>query len=446
MFQGVRQFGSSMKKDVSRIFTVVEEKEPLEDVDGNTSSPSPAVSVTPPLPYHLRKASAPVDSYTPPPHGRLSLPAGAVTPGTLGKVLHDRRLSICAQDETDETEIREQEEPEASIFKHSPEQPEQPKLEPQSFSLPTTFQPTKQRSRSLEEIGPSIKNHGYCGPLSIRGYSFGLPKLNQDDFSPEEKVEQGKAGTLQRLFNSLADPTFPVFRGDGLPISQELFDNYLQQHYCQLNEEGRAQKIKTPEPKTPEKIAKKVDNPVEKLEKLSLEEKKEPTEKKLELNLPTPGKQEIYRRSLSLPLKAIVVNGSDDDMDTGRRKSFVPEHGRMQDVEMTPLSSILSFTENPRTGTPGEMPGFPRAATTPGARVTTPAEFRSFLAETRKKEMTNGNQSSEENGNIEEEMSRAILYVYGHQGMNLLLLLEDQDEADWDLLETLVSFFLLLEK
>jgi hypothetical protein len=57
--------------------------------------------------------------------------------------------------------------------------------------------------------------------------------------------------------------------------------------------------------------------------------------------------------------------------------------------------------------------------------------------------MSNGNQSLEENGNNEEDMSRAILYVYGHQGMNLLLLLEDQDEADWDLLETLVCYFFI---
>ncbi|KAF4519765.1 hypothetical protein B566_EDAN010359 [Ephemera danica] len=426
--KGGRQFGSMMKKDVSRIFTVMEEKEPFDDFDGGTVSP--VTAPTPPLPFHMRKSSIPLEGrFTPPLTARMSLPAGAVTPGTLGKILHDKRLSICTQNE-DEEDTREQEEPEPSLFKHSPVQ-EEKKLEdkpavPPNFPLQSTFQPSKQQSRSLEDLRPTVTNRGYCGPLPIRGYSFGLPKLNQDDFSPKEKIEP-KTGGLQRLFNTITDPSFPVFRGDGLPVSQELFNKYLEQHYCELNAEGRAQKIK---PKSPEKIVsssvipKKLERPVSLLPEVSKES--------------GSGRQELYRRSLSLPLKSIVVNGGEDEDEVdvlNRRKSFVPEHGRLQEMEMTPLSSILSFSE--RTGTPGEVPGFPRAATTPGARVTTPAEFRSFLAESRKKELANGDSLLEDTGKNQEDMSKAVLYVHGYQGMTLVLVLEHQEEADWDLTETL---------
>jgi hypothetical protein len=422
-----------MKKDVSRIFTVPEEKEPFDDFDGGAVSPTR--TATPPLPFHMRKASVPFeDRYTPPPQARMSLPAGAVTPGTLGKVLHDKRLSICAQDEEeDEQDNREPEEPEPSLFKHSPIEEEKkfvPPKPPQMISHhPTSLRSSKKYSHSLEDLRPKIINHGFCGPLPIRGYSFGLPKLNPNDLSPQEKIEP-KSGGLQRIFNTITDPSYPVFRGDGLPVSQELFDKYLEQHYCELNEEGRVQKIK---PKTPEKIANSsVITTSKKLERPTL-----PLGESNKEN-PASGRQEVYRRSLSLPLKSIVVNGNDDDDDgvLNRRKSFVPEHGRLQEVEMTPLSSILSFSE--RTGTPGDVPGFPRGATTPGARVTTPAEFRSFLADSRRKEMANGDSLLEENGNNPEDLSKAVLYVYGYQGMNLLLLLEHQEEADWDLTETLV--------
>jgi hypothetical protein len=405
-----------MIRDMSRIFTVLEEREPFDETDsGSKMSPSNNEITPPSIIAAFRKTSVPFDDRFTPPPARLSLPVGAVTPGTLGKVLHAKRLSICAQRDVEEVEEPiSPETPEESIFRHSPI-PESP-----SESKSAPLSPLKPRSQSLEDLGSQ--------PIPMRGYSFGLPKFTQTE-SPKEEQKQSKPGALQRLFNTITDPNYPVFNANGLPMSQSLFNKYLEQHYCELNEEGKVQKIKSPERKKtakPDLVA------------LTTADEKEPQADPVP-EVPTPAplaNKDLYKRSMSLPLKSITFSDAPDQPEKSKRKSFV-----LNREEKTVVPGKLDLFDVPdMVETPGEFTGFPRAAATPGAKVTTPAEFRSFILEKRKKELAaNNNKSMEESLAIQQDdMAKAVLYTYGYQGMTLMLLLENQAEMDHDLLLNIV--------
>lgn len=408
-----------MIRDMSRIFTVPEEREPFDETDsGSKMSPSNNEITPPSIIAAFRKASVPLDDRFTPPPARLSLPVGAVTPGTLGKVLHAKRLSICAQrDVEEEEEPISPQTPEESIFRHSPI-PESP-----SESKSAPLSPLKPRCQSLEDLSKLT--------VPIRGYSFGLPKFANAD-SPKE--EQKKPGAMQRLFNTITDPNYPVFNANGLPMSQSLFEKYLKQHYCELNEEGKVQKIKSPEktkPAKPDLVA------------LTTQIDDEPQAEQAPESatpIPIPNK-DLYKRSMSLPLKSISFADAPEQPEKSKRKSFVLN--QEEKIVVPGKLELFDFTD--MIDTPGEFTGFPRAAATPGAKVTTPLEFRSFILEKRKKELAaNQNKSMEESLAIQQdEMAKAVLYTYGYQGMTLMLLLEDQAEMDHDLLLNIVILIIL---
>ncbi|XP_059481269.1 uncharacterized protein LOC132200089 [Neocloeon triangulifer] len=408
-----RTFGSSMIRDVSRIFTVLEEREPFDDVDGQPMSPMYNEFTPPTNKGNFRKTSVPLDDRFNTPPVRLSLPVGAVTPGTLGKILHAKRMSICAQREEDEDkEVETPETPEKSIFRHSPVEDKNVPAEKEKLTSPL-----KVRCRSLDDLSKAA--------IPIKGYSFGLPKLQQ---SPKEDDEP-KPGTMQRLFNTICDPTYPVFKANGMPMSHSLFQSYLEQHYCELNEEGKVQKIKTPEKKKqkPDLVAK-----TEEPEELRSAPESKPVE--------VIANKEVYKRSLSLPLKSLNLSDTADQPEKSKRKSFV-----LNQDESAPVPTKLELFSVPdRVETPCDFSGLSRAVATPGARVTTPAEFRSFILEKRKKELAaSQNKSMEESVAVQpDEMAKAVLYTYGYQGMTLLLLLENQAELDNDLLMNIESTWL----
>jgi len=411
-----------MIRDMSRIFTVLEEREPFDETDGSKMSPSYNEFTPPTIKTAFRKTSVPLDDRFTPPPSRLSLPIGAVTPGTLGKILHAKRLSICAQRDEVEEEVSSPETPEESIFRHSPVKVVDSEKESATESKSTPLSPVKPRSQSLNDLSTQA--------IPMRGYSFGLPKLQKED-SPKDEDKPKKPGALQRLFNTITDPNYPVFKANGLPISESLFNKYLEQHYCELNEEGKIQKIKTPERKKP---SAKPDL-VAPMEKAEMPEAQKAEEMK---TLPLANK-EVYKRSMSLPLKPLTLTDSTEQTEKSKRKSFV-----LNRDEKIPVPNKLELFNVPdRVETPGEFTGFPRAAATPGAKVTTPAEFRSFILEKRKKELAaNQNKSMEESLAIQhDEMAKSVLYTYGYQGMTLMLLLENQTEMDHDLLLNIVIIF-----
>ncbi|CAB3371779.1 Hypothetical predicted protein [Cloeon dipterum] len=409
-----RTLGSGMIRDISRIFTVHEEREPFDEADGPMIS-SPHNEFAPPSSrQNFRTASVPFDERINAPMTRLSLPVGAVTPGTLGKILHAKRMSICAQRDEEFQEESSPETPEESIFRHSPVKEaakEEEKVAPIS--------PLKARCRSLDNLAAAIP---------LRGYSFGLPKLHQSEEEPR------KRNPMQRLFNTICDPNYPVFNANGMPISQSLFAAYLEKHYCELNEQGKIQKIKTPEkkPTTPVKkpdLVEKADEAQNDSDKSALEAK--PFE---------IANKEVYKRSLSLPLKTLNLSDAPDSSEKSKRKSFV-----LNRDEMPPVPTKLELFSVPdRVETPCDFSSFARSVATPGARVTTPAEFRSFILEKRKKELAAyRDKSMEESLAIhQDEMVKSVLYTYGYQGMTLLLLLENQSEMDNDLLLTIEKAWL----
>ncbi|KAJ8880778.1 hypothetical protein PR048_017249 [Dryococelus australis] len=134
------------------------------------------------------------------------------------------------------------------------------------------------RSQSLADVRHPLKS------VPMRCYSLGLPKLTRNMCGEEEEDFQSADLPGRHFYNTITDPLFPVFRSDGLSVSRALFDEYLERHYKLLDlEKG----VVLPVPAHPEKHAKS---------------------------------QDVYRRSLSLPLKTVIMDEADDGVDT-RRKS-----------------------------------------------------------------------------------------------------------------------------
>lgn len=63
--------------------------------------------------------------------------------------------------------------------------------------------------------------------IHCRYYSFGLPVPTEEQCSPQQP--------RRCFYNTITDPCFPVFRQDGLPLSQSLFDEQLANHYRALD-------------------------------------------------------------------------------------------------------------------------------------------------------------------------------------------------------------------
>ncbi|KAK3909001.1 Hermansky-Pudlak syndrome 4 protein [Frankliniella fusca] len=79
-------------------------------------------------------------------------------------------------------------------------------------------------SQSLSMSLPSINT---TNNVPMRYYSFGLPVPTDEQCSPQRP--------RRCFYNTITDPCFPVFRQDGLPLSQALFDEQIANHYRALD-------------------------------------------------------------------------------------------------------------------------------------------------------------------------------------------------------------------
>ncbi|XP_052753204.1 uncharacterized protein LOC113520712 [Galleria mellonella] len=179
-----------------------------------------------------------------------------------------------------------------------------------------------------------------------------------DDMSPSPD------DSLQKSFSSMTinDPLFPVFRNDGIAISESLFNQYLEQYYSRIKEESKADNMFTFHMKLCEK---------EKFEDFDSEMTKSPqrTPKKTPKDSnKTLSTDQSRRKSLSLPLKSLSESsdsqiGSDSEA-TGFKK-------KLTGVQLTPLMeklSHLAFSDkssgySSRVMTPLELREFPTPAT-----------------------------------------------------------------------------------
>jgi hypothetical protein len=469
---------STMKRDISRIFTVPEEREgeadQAEDFAVPSENESVAVSVLPSDNDVMTRASS-----------KCSTPLKDVN---LNKVLHGNALSICSRssgDEVDALTVTANDEADLvvsgevqDVMNLETRQIERlKKKRPKPSNFLVNYCESKVRSLSLNDLqkNPRISSNR----VPMRCYSFGLPRLTRDmtdgsdDSSPMKNLPSHK-----HFYNTISDPLHPLFRCDGLVISQSLYDESLARHYQLLDMERSDEpspangtsrisftnllaSTSTKYDTKTEDIASDTlleleqngDKSITNQTELCSNEDEPVTQQETGPIKMTSSKQEVYRRSLSLPLKTLITSDYADGDMRERSTSYtagVLESSAMKtrnfELPITPLlSKLSSLAIEERTSgfcsrdtTPGEF----RDLSFPGT-----SETSSVPAFTTRKVMSEKKGAELEQEGSEEcaQPSRsAVLYVCGQQSMSLLLLLEEGLGQDPDLIHCLVSTSVVL--
>lgn len=184
--------------------------------------------------------------------------------------------------------------------------------------------------------------------------------------TPEEKNSpehyKNKHGTM-----TMCDPFYPVFRNDGVAISESLFNQYLEQHYSRMKQDEKEDNMFTFNMKLCE---------LEKFEDFDSDLAKSPqrTPKKIAKDsTKTLPSDQSRRKSLSLPLKSLSESsdsqiGSDSEATSFKKK--------LTGVQLTPLMEKLSHL------------AFSDKSSGYSSRVMTPLELREFLTPATERQVT----------------------------------------------------------
>lgn len=277
------------------------------------------------------------------------------TPMVDYKRLHGNMLSICQNPDADE------------------------KLELEPDVVKTDSMTTAERRDRVILDGNSIGEHFINKPepmrklasvtdlqetfrkLSTRASSnMKLKRSKMEDESTPSPETKGQ-NTM-----TINDPLFPVFRNDGVAISESLFNQYLEQYYSGIKHSkedsvfnfnhklGELDKfkdfdselMKSPQ-RTPKRVAKDSSNTVQ--------------------------TDQSRRKTLSLPLKSLSEN-SETQIDTG--PDTLSFKKKLSGVQLTPLMEKLSHL------------AFSDKSSGYSSRVMTPLELRELLTPALEKQVT----------------------------------------------------------
>lgn len=470
-----------MKRDTSRIFTVPEEVE----LDATHYSQNHCV---PPL-HHNTAYNSPVkrkqqqqkqqneesNNFKPerPKYQQPLTPSVCSTPlKDVNRVLHGFAVSIVAGgEETDvkqpldnrqinlidkENETNNQTNVENKSSIQSQNQDDIPEVVKEALrykrlnklrNAPTKeklLQKAKNRnniSLSLNDIEDTTKQ---SNEIVIKTYKLETIKKQTSHLDEDYDSSKLQRRRRRRFYNTISDPFYPVFRNDGLPISQSLYVERIADHYQELNQTTRIVDLA-------DEILKNSKLPVQN-EKTKNDDRCQKLKPNLSLDVrlqDNKNKQESYRRSMSLPLKPINAFDNED-----RRKSTSecagifdqPQRRKLDGLQLTPLMSKLSLLADERTS------GF-------CSRETTPSEYRDISTYSMvKNKLENASKEgySDNDDEIEDDWTtttiankdecnyeKGELFICGHQNMVLFLLMEDGIANDPELIHTFVSTSLI---
>lgn len=436
---------SGMKRDTSRIFTVPEEGE-LDSSQYNDNSHY--VSSVPLTAYSSpvkRKQESKTDR---PKCANPLTPSVCSTPlKDINRVLHGNAMLICNTNEDTNNEAEEEKKEIKTTVDDIPDVVKEA-LRCKRLNKLRNVTPKEKLVKRREFNKRSLSMHdlessNLCSNrISIRTYGLGLPQLKQS-MSPEASPQ--KKSLNKKQFHTITDPCYPVFRCDGLPVSQSLYDQYISSHYEELKDD-RNNTINRNDFLTNlsnDCNMKNVTNDCD----TTISDNLEKSSNSCDIKVDSKVKQETYRRSMSLPLKPLNITDNDD-----RRKS-ASECGNVYDffqkkkldgLQLTPLMSKLSLLADERTS------GF-------CSRETTPSEFRDlsgFSTSTnqiikQKLEAVNKETGSDGEDELEEDwvttskdeasFEKTELFLCGHHNMVLVLLMENGTANNPDLIHFLVS-------
>ncbi|XP_053610209.1 uncharacterized protein HPS4 [Plodia interpunctella] len=274
---------------------------------------------------------------------------------------------------------------------------------------------------SVTDLQDSIKRNLNRATSKFKLKKF-IADLN-DDTSPAE----------QKPFSSMTinDPLFPVFRNDGVAISESLFNQYLEQHYTRMHEESKGDNMFTFNKKICEQ---------EKFEDFDSELNKSPqrTPKKIPKDstktIPT---DQSRRKSLSLPLKSLSESS---DSQIGSDSEGTSFKKKLTGVQLTPLMEKLSHL------------AFSDKSSGYSSRVMTPLELREFLTPAAERQVTFSDrpkpqrQESDSDSDSEDldllpeyskHAEKCALFVSGLHNMALLVLLDIEAALDAEIINSL---------
>lgn len=217
---------------------------------------------------------------------------------------------------------------------------------------------------SLSDINSSFNRISHLAAMRFgkSGLTYKNPSLNSDK-SPSEDSE-----AMKRISVTITDPYYPVFRSDGVPISKNLFNEYLVQNFAEMSKETEeAMKLSIAD------IATKGREPFEGFDsdmKASPVRRKSHDVKmtnvfKNDSGLP-PKPDKLRRKSLCLPLKSLAtekINTEDSFFESQNRK-------KLTGVQLTPLMEKLSHL------------AFSEKSSGYSSRGVTPMEFKDFTLST----------------------------------------------------------------
>ncbi|KAL0125675.1 hypothetical protein PUN28_004625 [Cardiocondyla obscurior] len=458
---------SGMKRDTSKIFTVPEEGE-LDSM--NYSLASQYISSVPLAINH----ESPIRRKQEIKSERLKnnvivnplTPSVCATPlKDVDRVLHENVMLICSSESGGENE-----ENKSSSKSNDDDIPDVVKEALRCKRLNKLKNATSKKkfikkkdpdrkSISLPNLTLSIKSR-LNGIQMVRQLELDkiLCKLNEaspddhDSNSPQRKLI---SNSLRRS-RTIVDPCYPVFRYDGLPVSQSLYEQYVASHCEELRnnddhkhrDNDNLQSKNLPGDLTNVKLPTNIS-----LNSISKDTREECTKSGYDKN-----KQETYKRSMSLPLKPlnIVADASNSD---DRRKSTsecggggnsfeFPQRRKLDGLQLTPLMSKLSLLADERTSgfcsretTPSDfrdLSGFSGSAT---ITATTTNQLIRQKLESVEKETSDGEDELDEDWVNKDEPATCLvkteLFLCGYQNMVLVLLMESGTANNPDLIHTL---------
>ncbi|KAL4719586.1 hypothetical protein ACJJTC_016411 [Scirpophaga incertulas] len=236
-----------------------------------------------------------------------------------------------------------------------------------------------------------------------------------DDLSPSPEHERGK----RRTSLTINDPSFPVFRNDGVAISESLFNQYIEQYYARMKQESKEENMFTYNMKLCEN-----DKFADFDSELNRSPQRTPKKMPKENTSKTVTADQSKRKSLSLPLKSL---SEISDSQTGS-DSEASMKKKLTGVQLTPLMEKLSHL------------AFSDKSSGYSSRVMTPLDLREFLTPATEKQTIfpdrpkTHHQESEDDSDSDNEAEtlasysdgavRCALFVSGLHNMALLCLLD----------------------
>ncbi|XP_024877372.1 uncharacterized protein LOC112458155 isoform X1 [Temnothorax curvispinosus] len=461
---------SGMKRDTSKIFTVPEEGE----LDSTNYPPAPAqyVSSVPLAVKHDSPIRRKQEIKSERPKGGVT--ANPLTPSVcatplkdVDRVLHGNAMLICSSESGGENEgLR------SSSKSDDDDIPDVVKEALRCKRLNKLRNATSKK-KLIKRKDPDRKSMSLSDLTSlIKPRLNGIPRARQQELdkilcklnevSPDDPNSPRRKFTRSNMRHSrtIVDPCYPVFRYDGLPVSQSLYEQYIASHCEELrdndgvherrSDDDNLQSKSLPSDLTSAKLP--INSSRNSITKDDREECAKPGYDK--------SKQETYKRSMSLPLKPLnvvaeVSNGDDRRKSTsecgGAGSSFeFPQRRKLDGLQLTPLMSKLSLLADERTSgfcsretTPSEfrdLSGFSGGATVTATTTTTNQLIRQKL-ESVEKEASDGEDELEEDWVNKDEPTACLvkteLFLCGYQNMVLVLLMENGTANNPDLIHAL---------